>query len=149
MGGAHCHGAVVVEADEPVFHSAWEGRVWAMARLCLRGGLFNSDELRWGMERMPPARYLDASYYERWLTALETLAREKGVAGAGTGRPSGRNPACETPPPPRYRAGDGVRTRNIHPAGHTRLPWYARARRGVVERVHRPALLPDTNVGPV
>jgi nitrile hydratase len=37
----------------------------------------------------------------------------------------------------------------MHPAGHTRLPQYARGRRGVVERLHRPALLPDTNVGPV
>jgi nitrile hydratase len=27
-------------------------------------------------------------------------------------------------------------TRNIHPTGHTRLPRYARQKRGVVERVH-------------
>ena len=27
-------------------------------------------------------------------------------------------------------------TRNIHPTGHTRLPRYARGKRGVVERVH-------------
>ena len=148
MGGAHGHGPLVVEPDEPVFHAAWEGRVWAMARLCLRAGLFNTDELRWAIERMPPAGYLDASYYERWLTAVETLAGEKGVTGPGPVRSSGRNPACATPPPPRFRAGDRVRTRNMHPAGHTRLPWYARAREGVVVRVHRPALLPDTNVGP-
>jgi len=148
LGGRHDHGPVVVEPDEPVFHAGWEGRVWAMTRLCLRGGLFNTDELRWAIERMPPARYLDASYYERWLTALETLTREKGVAGAGPVRPSGVNPSCEVPPRPRFRPGDRVRTRNRHPAGHTRLPWYARARHGTVERVQPATLLPDTNVGP-
>jgi nitrile hydratase len=29
-----------------------------------------------------------------------------------------------------------VLTRNIHPVGHTRLPRYARGRRGIVERDH-------------
>ena len=29
--------------------------------------------------RLPPGEYLAASYYERWLAALETLAAEKGV----------------------------------------------------------------------
>lgn len=149
MGGGHGHGPLVVEPDEPVFHAEWEGRVWAMARLCLSRGLFNTDELRWAIERMPPVRYLDASYYDRWLTALETLAHEKGVVGDGPVRPSGRNPKCAAPPLPRFRPGDRVRTRHVHPAGHTRLPLYARARSGVIERVHPPALLPDTNVGPV
>jgi nitrile hydratase len=30
---------------------------------------------------MPPAEYLAASYYERWLFAIETLVREKGLLG--------------------------------------------------------------------
>ena len=33
----------------------------------------------------------------------------------------------------------------MHPSGHTRLPGYARSRPGVVESVHGPFLLPDTN----
>ncbi len=36
-------------------------------------------------------------------------------------------------------------TRNINPTGHTRLPRYARAKRGVVERIHGAHVLPDSN----
>jgi nitrile hydratase len=38
--------------------------------------------------------------------------------------------------PPRFKPGDRVRTRNIHPTGHTRLPRYARGRLGVIDRDH-------------
>jgi nitrile hydratase subunit beta len=38
--------------------------------------------------------------------------------------------------PPRFTPGDRVRTRYIHPTGHTRLPRYARGRIGVIARDH-------------
>ena len=47
--------------------------------------------------------------------------------------------------PARFAVGDHVLTRNIHPAGHTRLPRYGRGKRGVVERVHGAHVFPDTN----
>jgi hypothetical protein len=47
--------------------------------------------------------------------------------------------------PARFRVGERVRTRNMHPTGHTRLPRYARGRAGVVERVHGAHVLPDAN----
>jgi nitrile hydratase subunit beta len=145
MGGTHGHGAIVVGESEPIFHADWERKVWAMMRVCLHRGLFNLDEMRNAIERMEPARYLSATYYERWLAALETLVREKGVAGDGPVRPSGRNPRRDVEPAPRFEPGARVRTRNLHRRGHNRLPGYARARRGVVEGVYPPALLPDTN----
>ena len=37
------------------------------------------DEFRDALEQMPPADYLAASYYERWLFAIESLIRRKGV----------------------------------------------------------------------
>jgi nitrile hydratase len=43
-----------------------------------RRGVFNSDELRDAIERLPPEQYLAASYYERWLGAIEMLVTEKG-----------------------------------------------------------------------
>jgi nitrile hydratase len=46
---------------------------------------------------------------------------------------------------PKFRAGDRVRTRNMHPQHHTRLPRYARGKTGVVEAVHDGYVLPDTN----
>jgi nitrile hydratase len=38
-----------------------------------------------------------------------------------------------------------VVTRNVHPTGHTRLPRYARGKRGRIEREHGVHPFPDTN----
>jgi nitrile hydratase len=46
---------------------------------------------------------------------------------------------------PRFRVGDRVLTRNINPVGHTRLPRYARGRRGVIHRDHGVFVFPDTH----
>ena len=35
-----------------------------------------------------------------------------------------------------FRVGDRVRTRDIHPTGHTRLPRYVRGKQGVVVIYH-------------
>ncbi len=137
MGGTHGHGRVVVERDEPVFHGEWEGRVYGMTRRLLQTGLFNLDEFRHAQERLPPAQYLKSSYYERWLAALELLVRESGLVPPAADLPDRRAE-------PRFRPGDGVITKNVHPPGHTRLPWYARAKRGRVESIHGPFMRPDT-----
>jgi nitrile hydratase len=47
--------------------------------------------------------------------------------------------------PPKFKAGDGVVARNINPAGHTRLPRYARGRRGVIDRDFGVFIFPDTS----
>lgn len=79
LGGLHGFGPLAIEADEPPFHHEWEARVFAINRFMLRSGRYNLDEFRDAVERMPPAQYLAASYYERWLYGIETLMREKGV----------------------------------------------------------------------
>jgi len=38
-----------------------------------------------------------------------------------------------------------VRARNLQPAGHTRLPGYARGKLGSIARVYPGFVLPDTN----
>jgi hypothetical protein len=43
----------------------------------------NVDEMRCGIESMPPDQYEHASYYERWLFAIETNMTEKGVLSPG------------------------------------------------------------------
>jgi len=63
----------------PPFHADWEARVYALAGVLGRRGLFTGDELRDAIESLPPERYLSASYYERWLDALEALVEKKGV----------------------------------------------------------------------
>jgi hypothetical protein len=139
MGGTHGHGRVVVEPNEPVFHHAWEGRVRGMMRGLIEAGLFNLDEFRHAQERLAPEVYLRSSYYERWLAAIELLVREKGLAVRG-------DKGAESRKPPRFEAGDRVITKNINPPGHTRLPRYARAKRGVVDVMRGPFFLPDTHV---
>lgn len=46
-------------------------------------GHMNVDELRRGIESMPPAAYETASYYERWLYSAETILTEKGILAPG------------------------------------------------------------------
>ena len=45
----------------------------------------------------------------------------------------------------RFKAGQQVRARNMNPAGHTRLPRYARGKAGIVVRNHGIFVFPDTN----
>lgn len=139
LGGQHGHGPVVAETDEPVFHQPWEGRVYALMGLARRAGLFNLDEMRRTIELMPPAEYLGASYYERWLDALERLVAEKAA------EPANPDPSNATPPhlDPRFKVGDEVRTRHFNPRHHTRLARYARGKSGVVKLIHGPYPLPD------
>jgi nitrile hydratase len=171
MGGMHGFGPV--ERDEATFHGQWEKRVHAMRSLT--GGIAarNIDDGRHAIERMEPAAYLRSSYYERWLAALETGLVEHGVLDRseidaraesfrqdpGATVPTRSDPAAAeraraprrayqpSPdgPAPRFAPGDRVVTRNVHPPGHTRLPRYARGRRGQIDRVHGIHTFPDTN----
>ena len=46
-------------------------------------GLYTTDEFRDALERIPPAEYIELSYYERWLRAIETVLAEKGLLAPG------------------------------------------------------------------
>jgi nitrile hydratase len=79
LGGQLGFGPLAIESDEPPFHHEWEARVFAINRFLLRAGRYTLDEFRAAVERMEPAEYRAASYYERWLHAIEDLVEEKGV----------------------------------------------------------------------
>jgi nitrile hydratase len=64
----------------PPFHADWEARVFALSRVMMRRGVFNAHEFRDAIECLAPERYLAASYYERWLEAMENLLADKGIA---------------------------------------------------------------------
>jgi nitrile hydratase len=169
MGGMDGFGAVVREQNEPVFHADWERRMYALgASLGMGATQINIDEFRHAIERIPPGQYLASSYYERWLSAAETLLVERGVitreellakhddspesvrALVATGvRAVGPAPIKEKPgakpPRARFAKGDRVRARNFNPAGHTRLPRYVRGKRGVIARDWGVFVFPDTN----
>ena len=159
MGGMDGFGRVEVEADEPVFHERWEARVFGINLLLTS----NIDAGRHAIERLGPLTYLGSSYYERWLRALENTLLERRLLADGElearveGRPFPVAPAPADLPsaildsrrevdrPPAFVAGQRVRTRNHQPHGHTRLPAYARGRRGVVAIVHPAFVLPDAH----
>jgi nitrile hydratase len=170
LGGMMGFGPVTAEKDEPVFHGEWEKRALGVTLCCGALGLWNIDIGRHARETLHPADYLSSSYYEIWTKALLKLLATNGlvspeeleaghslVAPKATPRPALKAadvPArlasggpCDRPldRAPRFKAGDRVRTRNIHPTGHTRLPRYARGKLGVIEARQGSFVFPDTN----
>ena len=71
MGGMHGFGRVEIEANEPVFHESWEGRVFAMQRAMGVLEFWTIDMARASLEALPPETYVRATYYQRWLLGLE------------------------------------------------------------------------------
>jgi nitrile hydratase subunit beta len=80
MGGQSGFGPVPVDdEDAEPFRADWETRVYALTRALLRNRVFDLDEFRDALERIPPEDYLASSYYERWLKAIERVLTEKGA----------------------------------------------------------------------
>jgi nitrile hydratase subunit beta len=168
MGGMNL-GRVEHEANEPVFHSRWEGRAFAVNQAASAWNKWTLDAWRHQIELLPPADYLRMNYYEKWAAAVSELLIgsglvtreeiESGRAGQPftkatpaltadrvplmrrTGELTSRNINIA----PRFSIGQGVRARNTHPVGHTRLPRYARGKTGVVHRDHGIYVFPDTS----
>ena len=169
LGGMHGFGPVLEEADEPLFHADWEARVMAMVVAAGPLGQWNLDQSRFARESLPPPVYQSTPYYGVWLAAFERLMLDRGMVTAdeiATGK--AQVPPVETPGPlsadavdatlrrggpvdrpangdPRFAVGNAVTTINDHPATHTRLPRYARGRRGVVDAVLGFHVFPDSN----
>ena len=167
MGGMHGFGKVEPEPNEPPFHAPWEGRVLAMQRAMVFTGAWNIDISRAAQEQLPPQAYLSASYYHRWALGMERNVVEQGLVDADElaagralrpGKPVKRVMTEDEigrafvrgsfgrpgPAQARFKPGDRVRAKNIHPTGHTRLPRYVRGRAGVVEAVRGCHVFPDS-----
>jgi nitrile hydratase len=170
MGGMHNMGPVVYEKDEPVFHSPWEGRVYAIRRAMGTWRKWVLDHTRYEIEMIPPADYTRMSYYERWLVSTTELMIKTGLVTRAEVESSNPAPgsAKATPPltaadissmlvrpkvarpeavaAPRFKKGERVRSRNMHPIGHTRLPRYARGKAGMIHLDHGIYVFPDSIV---
>jgi nitrile hydratase len=167
MGGMHGFGKVEPEPNEPVFHADWEGRCIALNRAMGYTGEWNIDMSRAAIEELPPALYLTASYYKKWAIRLEKMLVERGLVGADElaaghalhpGKALKRTMTVDkveaafnrgkygrpASAPARFKPGDRVRAKNIHPRTHTRLPRYARGRVGVIDAVRGCNVFPDT-----
>ena len=77
IGGQTGFGPVPLGEDGLPFEHDWEARVYALSGVLRARGLFNGDEFRDAIERIPPREYLSLGYYERWLRAIETLLEDK------------------------------------------------------------------------
>lgn len=169
MGGEHGFGPVKPEPNEPPFHAEWEKRAFALTVAMGATGEWNIDESRFSRESLPPAEYLAKTYYELWFAGLERLLAQRGLVSPaeveagrliepakpvkrtmhaadvartlGRGGPVSRAAAQ----PARFKLGERVRAKNMHPLTHTRLPRYVRGHVGVVERIHGCHVFPDTN----
>lgn len=169
LGGMMGFGPVVPEPEDVRFHAEWEKRALALTLAAGALGRWNIDISRHARETLHPADYLSSSYYEIWTKGLEKLLQGAGLVSAAelkAGRAidppvpgqkvlqadqvaatlaRGSNYRRPEAAPARFGVDDVVLTRNEHPAGHTRLPRYARGKVGTVERVHGVFVLPDSS----
>ena len=167
LGGAMGFGPVDPHADDAALHADWERRALGLVLCAGAMGLWSLDASRHARERLHPGLYYRASYFEIWLRGLETLLIEHGIvtraeldrggAAGGDATPAlraadvaaalARGGPCDRPldAAPRFRPGDRVRARNMHPRGHTRLPRYVRGAEGTVEAAHGGFVLPDSH----
>jgi nitrile hydratase beta subunit len=171
MGGMEGFGPINAEpeSEEPVFHTAWEGRVYGMNRALGALGRWNIDKGRYARERQRPVEYLRHSYYENWLVGIETLLLEAGLVTQQeleTGVPEGLIPEELKPrvltaeagsrvpnrlgevvlpddAPAKFAPGNRVLAKNRHPSTHTREPRYLRGHVGTVHEHYGSQLFPD------
>jgi nitrile hydratase beta subunit len=168
MGGMHGMGPIGYLETEPVFHEAWEARIYSISYAVQSTGKLRLG-LRPPIENIPAGEYLRMSYYERWLTSIiermvasDLVTRDE----IKTGRPataSANAPLALSPADAvaaqfkipatrrsiqvaaRFQSGQPVRARNINPVTHTRLPRYARGKSGTIERDHGVFVFMDTS----
>ena len=169
LGGQMGFGPIEIEEDEPNFHAKWEERAFALTLAMGMTGSWNIDTSRHARETLHPVDYLSSSYYEIWAKGLEKLMLNAGLVTAEELR-AGRKTEQAKPvkrilraedvakvlarggpadrpetQAARFKVGDKVRTKRMHPEGHTRLPRYARDCIGVIEAVHGVHVFPDSN----
>jgi nitrile hydratase len=167
MGGMQDFGPVNPEKHEPVFHAPWEGRAFALWIAVPGDWSINAD--RFEKELIPPAEYLRMRYYEKIVVGIEELSikthlltREELTSGRpsspipdsiqvlkGSDVPAmiskGYSSRRDVQAKPRFAIDQRVRARNINPAGHTRLPRYARGKVGTVTRDCGVFVFPDSD----
>lgn len=70
--------------DDPIDRSEleyldWERKTHALVEVLREQGVIYTDELRRGIESLPPEQYETLSYYERWSASVELLLLEKNI----------------------------------------------------------------------
>ncbi len=162
-------GPIAPEVNEPLFHAPWERRVLGFTLAMGGTGSWTIDQSRHEREKLSPEFYWTASYYEIWMAGLINLMKARGLVmddevlmgkanvpalpvkrvlkAAEVPTVLAKGSAYERPASARamFMVGQTVRTSNVVMAGHTRLPGYARNKRGVIAQIHGAHVFPDAS----
>jgi nitrile hydratase beta subunit len=169
LGGREGFGAVRNKEDREPFHAEWEARAFGIVQSSAGGKGWSIDWFRHCRELIEPVDYLTRPYFDQWMTTLAAQMIDEGYLtfdelrkGVSSFVPRPGHPAAtaeqsrarvvdpksfamQVATPPRHAPGDAVRcVLSGHP-GHTRLPGYARGRRGVVHAHHGGHIFADAS----
>lgn len=167
LGGHAGYGVVTPEPEGELFHAEWERKALALTLAMGATGTWNLDQSRSVRETL--SDYDSLTYYEVWIKGLIELLRENGLASADEiaegrmlhpARPVSRVlravqvPAALAKGSPtlrpatsiaRFAVGDRVRTLAVEFDHHTRLPVYARGKRGRIAQVYGMHVFADSH----
>ena len=167
LGGREGFGPVDRHGEDLAFHAPWEARVMGMVRAMSRPRDWSIDWFRHCRELIDPVDYLTRPYYDQWLQTYGAMMVNSGVvtvdelaSGKSDGRDAGLVPPASPDSvgdgkaallrfdrpiddAPKYAVGDAVRAIGHGASGHTRLPAYARGRRGTVHASRGAHVFPD------
>jgi len=167
LGGKGVHGAVTPEPEGELFHADWERMALAVTLAMGATGTWNIDESRSVRETL--SDYESLTYYQLWIKGLIALLKKHDLVAAdeiatgamlhparavkrvlraadvraalAQGAPTLRSTHSRA----RFAVGDRVMTRAMAADHHTRLPAYARGKKGRIARVYGAHVFADTH----
>lgn len=170
LGGKQGYGPIEQDVEEIPFHHEWEGREWGLAQ-CARTPGITIDWWRHCRELILPQDYLARPYFDSWAqTDLSTYIEagwmslediDKGEQLTTDSAGNDPLPAltleqvlqedhshaarfdAEIDEEPAFHEGQQVMTASYGHSGHTRLPQYARGRRGTIQVCNGAHVFPD------
>jgi nitrile hydratase subunit beta len=167
LGGHSGYGVVAPEPEGELFHADWERNALALTLAMGATGSWNIDKSRSVREAL--SDYGSLTYYQVWIKGLIELLKEYGLAGADEivegrmlhpPRPVSRVLAAANVPAAlakgsptlrpavsvaRFAVDDRVRTLAVEFNHHTRLPAYARGKRGRIAGVYGMHVFADSH----
>ncbi len=147
--------------DSELFNEPWQARTWAICMMMF--GRLQKDQTGWTLdwyrhvlERIAPGDYLTMNYFNKWVQGMMATLVDGGVAeirefteghslGKLSQRPSAPLVASSESGDAKYSVGNRVVTKRNIASMHTRLPDYARGRKGIVEACHGAEIFADAS----
>ena len=169
LGGKQGYGPVNVDEVDTPFHHDWEAREWGIAQSARTPGI-TIDWWRHCRELIVPEDYLGRPYFDSWAqTDFSTYIEAGWMTVEDISNADAMTDGTDDDPPvaltlaqvlqedrshahrfdaevdaePAFAAGQQVLTASHGHAGHTRLPQYARGRRGTIQACTGAPVFPD------